>query len=142
MNMYNADYSLYKSNDILDYKKSSDSYNSKKDTYSTKVQSSSYNIALAKMIVTTFTVLALLVIVFLITPHAATGKTQPKTKYFKSIEIQYGDTLWSIANEYMGTEYKHVNDYIKELKKMNGLVDDHIQAGNYLVVSYYSEEVK
>lgn len=63
-------------------------------------------------------------------------------KYFKSIVIQEGDSLWSIAKEYMGEEYREVEDYISELKSMNGLNCDIIHAGQYLTVAYYSDELK
>ena len=39
------------------------------------------------------------------------------TDYYKSIEIQGGDTLWDIAKEYMSNDYASVYDYIEELKR-------------------------
>ena len=64
-------------------------------------------------------------------------------KYFKSIEIEEGDTLWSIAEEYMTTEhYGSVNEYIKEIKDTNGLSSDTIKAGQNLIITYYSTEYK
>lgn len=63
-------------------------------------------------------------------------------KYYKTIEIKEGDTLWSIANQYADSSYISKQDYISEIKKMNSISDDVIHSGNYLTISYYSEEFK
>lgn len=60
-----------------------------------------------------------------------------RTKRFKSIEIQKGDTLWSIAEEYMTEEYPSVYSYIEDVKEMNGFTGDTIYEGCYLVVPIY-----
>lgn len=62
-------------------------------------------------------------------------------KYYKSIEIMPGDTLWDIAREYADTDnYINTNDYVEEIKRMNSLRSNTIHAGSYLIVPYYSEE--
>lgn len=62
-------------------------------------------------------------------------------KYFKSVEIMPGDTLWAIAEEYSDSEnYASTIDYIEEVKKMNSLKSNTIQAGSYLIVPYHSTE--
>lgn len=58
-------------------------------------------------------------------------------KSYTSIEIQSGDSLWSIASEYMTEEYGSVQEYMKEIKSLNGLRSDEIHAGKFLVVPYY-----
>ena len=63
-------------------------------------------------------------------------------KYYKSIEIEEGDTLWGIAEEYMSDEYDSVQEYIAELKEINQLMTDDIQSANYLTVVYYDSEFK
>ena len=63
-------------------------------------------------------------------------------KYYKSIEIEDGDTLWGIAEKYMSNEYDSVQEYIAELKEINQLVTDDIQSANYLTVIYYDSEFK
>lgn len=63
-------------------------------------------------------------------------------KYYTSIEIKAGDTLWSIAYQYANEKYISVEDYIEELKYMNCLSSDQIIEGCYLTISYYSEEYK
>lgn len=62
-------------------------------------------------------------------------------KYYKSVEIMPGDTLWAIAEEYSDTEnYASTVEYIEEVKRMNSLKSNTIHAGNYLIVPYYSTE--
>ena len=62
-------------------------------------------------------------------------------KYFTSIEISSGDTLWSIAEEYADAQYyASVNDYIEEVKHTNHLTSDALVAGQFLIVPYYSQE--
>lgn len=66
--------------------------------------------------------------------------TPVEYKYYASIPVMAGDTLWSIAETHMGTHYDSVEDYVKELKKINSLSEECITTGMYLVVPYYSTE--
>ena len=68
-----------------------------------------------------------------------TGNNVTLTKYYKTITIEKGDTLWSIANEYMSGEYRTTKEYVKELRSMNGLHSDNITSGEKLVVAYFAE---
>ena len=61
-------------------------------------------------------------------------------KYYKSIQIHRGDSLWSIAEKYMGTKYDSVNDYVDELIDLNHIEAsklNSLQEGDYLVIPYY-----
>ena len=64
-------------------------------------------------------------------------QTADHTKYYKTIEITSGDTLWSIAELYMDDHYDSVKEYVRELKEMNHLNSDSIQDGQYLTIAYY-----
>ena len=61
-------------------------------------------------------------------------------KYYTSIRLEQGDTLWSIAEQYNVNSNKSMNEYIHELREMNSLCGDTIHAGNYLTVCYYAPE--
>lgn len=60
-------------------------------------------------------------------------------KYYKSIMVEYGDTLESIAIENSYGGY-NINKYINEVMYTNHLEDDTIHAGQYLIVPYFSGE--
>lgn len=61
-------------------------------------------------------------------------------KYYKSIQIESGDSVWSIAEEYMGSEYDSIYDYMDELVSINNMDAselDSLHEGDYLMVAYY-----
>ena len=59
-------------------------------------------------------------------------------KFYTSIEIKPGDSLWSIACRYSDGHYSSIQKYIEELKQINNLSSDTIHAFEYLLVPYYS----
>ncbi len=60
-----------------------------------------------------------------------------KEKYFTCIDISDGDTLWSIAEEYATVEFETYNAFIDEVKHINNLRGDRIDAGATLVIPVY-----
>ena len=66
----------------------------------------------------------------------------PQYKYYKSITIEQGDSLWSIAEEYCTDAYEDTRDYIDELKELNGLTSETIHEGQHLVVAYYDTVIR
>jgi len=63
-------------------------------------------------------------------------------KYYVSIRVESGDTLWTIADEYIDGFNLSKNDYIAEVSQINQISEDEIHAGDYIVVPYYSQDVK
>lgn len=93
----------------------------------------------------------LLLLLFLLLPTAAVLATkvqaenmkQPVSyKYYTSIQVQRGDTLWEIAERYKTAEYSDIKSYIEEVKKINHLSTSKITDGMYLCIPYYSAEYK
>ena len=72
----------------------------------------------------------------------AQEKASPYHKYYTSIQIQEGASLWSIAESYKIHSGKSTAEYVHDLRQMNSLSDDTIHAGNYLTVYYYDMELK
>lgn len=66
---------------------------------------------------------------------------EPSYKYYTSIQLQKGDTLWNIAKKYMTVEYTDTDEYIAELCTLNRIsAGDPIHSGQYLTVPYYSDK--
>lgn len=91
-----------------------------------------------------FVVTAVLVICFsiaagkrLVDAHDDSQISANDQRYYKSIEIQSGDTLWDIAAEYTSGNPQEISRYVGTLMKINGLATDQIQEGQYLTVVYY-----
>lgn len=97
------------------------------------------NIFLLTLSITFILILAAFLITSFST-QASDHQHQPSYKYYKSIMISDGDTLWSIAAQNMDSHYEHAADYVAEVKRMNSLETDRIIAGNYLIIPYYSTE--
>lgn len=71
---------------------------------------------------------------------SSTKASAENYKYYTSIQVKQGDSLWSIAGNYISADYTDMNDYIDEIKDLNHLNSDAIHAGEYLLVPYYSSQ--
>lgn len=60
-------------------------------------------------------------------------------KYYTSVMVENGDSLWSFAQEYADEHYADAEDYIYEVMQINHLQDEEIAVGDYLILPYYSE---
>ena len=56
---------------------------------------------------------------------------------YKLVEIEYGDSLWSIAEDNITPGFEDIKEYIQAIKECNQLTSDQINYGNYLLVPYY-----
>ncbi|MDE7224035.1 MAG: LysM peptidoglycan-binding domain-containing protein [Acetatifactor sp.] len=73
--------------------------------------------------------------------HANTELEDIAYKYFTSIQIEPGDTLWSLADRYADREhYTSRDQYIEEVMTINHLSGEELSAGSYLILPYYSPE--
>lgn len=77
-----------------------------------------------------------------IVSHAENNIEGIAFKYYTDIEVEYGDSLWSIAGEYADSHYSSKLEYIREVKSINHLSGDSIREGQTLVIPYYSSEYK
>lgn len=76
----------------------------------------------------------------LISSHGNRTEEPVNFKYYKSIIIEAGDTLWDIAETYMPEDYNSTADYVCALKEMNNLASDEIHAGQHLMIAYNDTE--
>ncbi len=86
----------------------------------------------------------ILTLLAVFTTKAAGSDEAKMNKYYTNLCVYPGDTLCSIAEAYMDeAHYEDSEDYIYEVCTINHLTDaDDIHAGDYLVVPYYSSEIK
>lgn len=88
-----------------------------------------------------FMIITILFLLISFSTEANDMDHQPSYKYYKSVEIAKGDTLWSIASDnFDSAHYKDINEYVSEVKKLNSLSSDDIIAGHYVIVPYYTSE--
>ncbi len=73
---------------------------------------------------------------------AKDNDTEQEYKYYTSITIQEGDSLWSIAEEYKTEHYESTKEYVDELVVLNDLTSETIHTGQHLMVVYYDSEFK
>ena len=74
-----------------------------------------------------------------ITLYARSAHEKPPVyKYYTDIRVQSGDTLTSIAGRYYTTDFGSRSAYIDEVRFINHLDSDRIDAGRMLIVPYYS----
>ena len=91
------------------------------------------------VILSLFLILTISILFISISTEANDMEHKSSCKYYKSVEISKGDTLWSIANDnFDAAHYKDINEYVKEVKKLNALNSDNIIAGSHVIVPYYA----
>ncbi len=91
-----------------------------------------------KLLIGVIASLLLIIVSLLIFSKTVTAEgDRDRIKIVASIEIKKGDTLWTIAEDYMTDDYDNINEYILEIKRSNSLSTDTIHTGHYLIVPYY-----
>lgn len=86
-------------------------------------------------------IFAIFVLVLILSFHFNMVKADASTyneKYYKCITIDYGTTLIDIAEEYVSEEYSSIEEYVLEVKQINGLEDSKLISGATLVIPYYA----
>lgn len=93
-----------------------------------------------------FILASLFIVIFLFSILFFTNKTSANNfahdsnsvKLYKSVTIYAGDTLESIASDYMSDEYSSVVKYVNELLAINSMNSDTVLIpGNKIIVPYY-----
>ena len=70
--------------------------------------------------------------------NAESDLTKNSYKYFTTVYVESGDSLWSIASKYATEEYRDLDMYIEEVKQINNLSGSKLNQGSYICVPYYS----
>lgn len=75
----------------------------------------------------------------LLNARAEEQDAQGLNRYYTSVQLRQGDSLWELAEQYCeGSPYSR-SEYVEELKRMNGLKSEQIHSGEYLTVVYFAE---
>ncbi len=97
--------------------------------------------AVQKNIVFLFCSFIAVVMIFSImfsTINAQAAPAEITNKYYTSIQIHSGDTLWGIASEYITDDYSDMNEYMNEICSINHISRDEIKTGEYIIIPYYA----
>ena len=70
------------------------------------------------------------------TSKASAAPDHEPVRYYTSIKIEQGDSLWEIASRYK-LESESSSEYIDEIISMNQLSSEQITAGKSLMIYYY-----
>ncbi|MFV0364313.1 MAG: LysM peptidoglycan-binding domain-containing protein [Suipraeoptans sp.] len=114
-----------------------------RSNYSNRSIKRKRSLYIRKLLTCAFSMVIICMFVFISTTDAANAKDEPANptyKYYKSVYIEQGDTLWSIAKEHKNDETTQA--YINELKEINNLTSDNIEDCKHLMVAYYDNEFK
>ncbi len=90
-------------------------------------------------------VFLVLLFVFSFNSIAQATEDIPETtyKYFTYHTVDKGDTLWSMAEEYIDYDYyKNIFEYVSEVKEINHMNDDTVRIGQTIVIPYFSNIYK
>ena len=83
-------------------------------------------------------VISVLFAFMLYSNRADAENSRPVYTYYTSYEIQSGDTLWTIADQFMSPESSDKAAFINNIKKINHISGDNITPGKYIVIEYTS----
>ncbi len=91
------------------------------------------------LIVTAIIISVVLLSGKVIMANSTAGAGHDRIKCYTTVEIEPGDTLSSIAKEYISSEYSGADEYIDEVISLNHLTSTRIIAGEYIAVPYYTD---
>lgn len=68
----------------------------------------------------------------------ASGKPEDRLyKSFTAVEVSYGDSLYSLAREYVCEDMNDIESFINEVIYINNINDDKIYAGSTLIIPVF-----
>ena len=90
-----------------------------------------------------FITLAVLIVaaVILISGRRVAADVPQATPYYRSIRVEKGDSLWSIAETYAAaSDNRSLSAYVEDLRRINSLRRDApLQVGQSLLIVYYAD---
>ena len=90
---------------------------------------------ISALVISLFIILAF----FLWSTKSMASTEEPLYKYYKSVQIHSGDTLYGLSELFVNPAMNDVDSFIAEVRYINNLEDDsYLYEGNYIVVPYYA----
>ena len=101
-----------------------------------------FNFMIMKCVAGLLVVFALTFCLTSLIGRAGDDENNTKFNYYTKVEVERGDSLWKLAEQYMDTsEYSSKQDFIYEVAHINHLDEDcNILNGQILIVPYFSTE--
>ena len=94
-------------------------------------------------IITAICVTIIALSVFSLSAKAKSTQGADDYKYYTSHMIMPGESLWSIAQEnIVYVHYESVQNYIEEINFINGMTNSELHIGDYILIPYFSDEMK
>ena len=84
-------------------------------------------------------VILLIVLLFLTKGTHKVEADEYLVETYETIQIQPGDTLWDLADQHKLSTMS-TNKYISQVKTINGLSDDRLVSGQYLILPVFSDQ--
>lgn len=92
----------------------------------------------ALCIIVTAIVVVIVGTLFLCSQNAQAASAESSYKYYTSVQVKEGDTLWKIADLYITEECGSMREYIAEICSVNHISENDIHIGQYITIPYYS----
>lgn len=101
-----------------------------------------YRFMVMKCLIVLFSVFCLTFSLTSLIGKAGDDENKLKFKYYTKIEVEQGDSLWKLADQYMDrSEYTSKQNFIYEVCSINHLNENgDIIRGQTLIVPYFSHE--
>lgn len=73
----------------------------------------------------------------------ASNMNNEQYRYYKTVSVSTGDSVWTIAEEYMDyLHYRNTREFVNDITRINQISpDSKLKAGNNIIIPYYSEEL-
>ena len=113
----------------------------KKHHSNSKTTAGKSSSAAFKVFLAAFVILAACILFISVSVTSASASpegTYKRSKYYTSISVEQGDTLWGIAASYATDEYTDYYEYIAEVMSINNMKSEHIKSGDKLCIPYYA----
>ena len=69
---------------------------------------------------------------------ASEGDNPDRVICYKQIDVEYGDSVWSIASENLPDDYTDVQSYVNEILSINNFPSDiKLAEGSQIIIPYY-----